>query len=175
MSLVPFLLLVALAAFFGGLYRPDAWYQALSKPAWPPPGWLFAPVWSALYLAMAIAGWQAWKVRSVAMFPLRLWMAQLLLNALWTWLFFGLHRIGWALVDIWILEALVLAFIALAWKPRRSAALRALRPLDWLCRQPHAQHLAEELTFGSRCAMASCQAGSGSGAGRGQPSPGLVL
>ena len=61
-ALVVFVALVALAAAMGSRFRPGEWYERLNKPSWRPPNWLFAPVWSALYLMIAIAGWLVWQV-----------------------------------------------------------------------------------------------------------------
>jgi len=110
-TVLPFLVAVAATAFIAGRFRPGAWYQALAKPSWTPPGWLFAPVWFLLYLGIAVAGWLVWRAAgSGAPRPLALWASQLVLNAAWSWLFFGLHRPGAALVDIVLLLVLILAF-----------------------------------------------------------------
>jgi tryptophan-rich sensory protein len=100
--LVGLLVLVALAASFGASFQPGAWYADLHKPPLNPPSWIFAPVWGALYLGMAVAAWWVWRAGGGAR-PLALWSTQLLLNALWSWLFFGLHRPALALVDIAVL------------------------------------------------------------------------
>ena len=111
MMLVVALVLVAGAAAFGGRFRPDEWYRALDKPAWNPPNWIFAPVWMLLYAAMAVAAWVAWRSgagiwRTVG---LSLWLTQLIANAAWSWIFFGRHRPGWALLDIAVMFVLILA------------------------------------------------------------------
>lgn len=110
-SLLVFILVVVAVASIGGLVGIDQWYATLTKPAWNPPGWVFGPVWGILYLAMAIAGWRLWQAqpgptRSVS---LSLWSIQLILNALWTPLFFGLHQPLWALIDLLVLVAVVAA------------------------------------------------------------------
>lgn len=103
------------------------WYADLHKPAWNPPGWVFGPVWSLLYALMAVAAWTIWRgsasrARTLA---LACFLLQWALNALWTPLFFGLHRIGLALLDLgalWLLIALtVVAFWRIA--PRAGACL----------------------------------------------------
>ena len=119
-SLAVFILLVAAVAGLGGLFTPDAWYAALIKPAWNPPGWLFGPVWGVLYLAIAVAGWRLWRsepgvTRTVCLW---LWAAQLLLNGAWTPLFFGLHQPRWALIDILALVAVIAA--SFGWFRQRS-------------------------------------------------------
>ena len=122
-SLAVFLLAVAGAAVVGSRFRPGAWYAALAKPAWTPPDWLFAPVWTLLYVAIAVAGWLIWRGggegrRSAA---LGLWAAQLLLNAAWSWLFFGLHRPGMAFGEIVVLWLAILGFAVAAWPLSRVA------------------------------------------------------
>lgn len=101
-SLAPFLVLVFAAASTGALFRPGEWYARLDKPNWTPPGWLFGPVWLVLYVAMAVA---AWRIVSIAGWtsaagPLALWLAQLVLNAAWSWIFFGLRRPRLALIEM---------------------------------------------------------------------------
>ncbi len=86
-------------------------YLPLVKPAWTPPNWVFGPVWTALYLMMAVAAWRVWLAgpwRRTAR-PLGLFAVQLALNVLWSVLFFGLRMPGAALVEIGILWAAILA------------------------------------------------------------------
>jgi translocator protein len=116
-------LLVLAAALFGGMFTPGDWYASLEKPSWNPPGWVFGPVWTILYVMIAIAGWLAWRGRDRSRLPITLWGGQLLLNALWSWLFFGLERPGAAFVDIVILWLLIAAFIVAAWRSSRAASL----------------------------------------------------
>jgi translocator protein len=106
------------AAWLGSRSMPDEWYQNLKKPSWNPPNKVFGPVWTLLYLLMAAAAWLIWKNFdfSMAVFPLILFVVQLLLNAVWTWTFFKLHRTGVALADILVLLMLILALLALFWE-----------------------------------------------------------
>lgn len=108
-SLVIFIALVALAAFFGAQFEPGTWYDGLRKPPLNPPSWIFGPVWSVLYLAIAVAGWLVWRARPESAVPLALWGSQLVLNTAWSWLFFGLHLPGLALIEILVLLALLIA------------------------------------------------------------------
>jgi len=83
------------AAALGGLSTSshvDNWYAALAKPSWTPPDWVFGPVWTILYVCMAVAVWLVWRQKGIASnrLPLALFAVQLLFNAAWTWLFFGL-------------------------------------------------------------------------------------
>ena len=122
-ALIAFVALVSLAALFGAFFQPGAWYEALVKPPLNPPNWIFGPVWSALYLAMAIAGWLVWRARPDTVRPLALWGARLLLNAGWSGLFFGLHRPGLALIEILILWGVLGTTLLAFWPIHRGAAL----------------------------------------------------
>jgi tryptophan-rich sensory protein len=132
-AFVGFIVLVALAASFGGVFQPGAWYEALRKPPLTPPNWIFAPVWSFLYLCIALAAWLVWQARRGPATPLALWAVQLLLNALWSLLFFGLHRPGLALLEIAVLLALVVA---------TAAAFFRIRPLAGALLVPYTMWVA---------------------------------
>jgi tryptophan-rich sensory protein len=107
-SLIVFILITAVAAATGTISAPDAWFNALAKPAFMPPTWLFPPVWSLLYFLMAIAAWRVYRVEGVRA-AIVLWFVQLIANAAWTPLFFGLHRVDFALADISVLIVLIVA------------------------------------------------------------------
>lgn len=112
-----FLFLALLTGLIGALATATSvhtWYPTLIKPAWTAPNWLFAPVWTLLYIAMAVATWRVWSGESPveSRRTFRLYSAQLGLNALWSILFFALHHPGWALIDIlalWLILIRVLA------------------------------------------------------------------
>ncbi|GAK32665.1 MULTISPECIES: TspO/MBR family protein [Iodidimonas] len=111
-----FLLLCFIAASSGAFFRPGDWYKALEKPRWRPPDWLFPPVWSILYLMIAFSGWLVWKQAGFAgagALALSVYGLQLVLNGLWSAVFFGLHRIGLALIELFCLWLSVLLMIAL--------------------------------------------------------------
>lgn len=127
-----FVALVFLAAFFGSQFAPGAWYENLQKPPLNPPGWIFAPVWSALYLAVAVAGWLVWRARPASATPLAFWGMQLLVNAAWSWLFFGLQRPGLALVEIVLLLTLLAVTTALFFRVRTLAGVLFLPYLAWV-------------------------------------------
>ena len=99
----------------GILCPPGEWYAGLVKPAWNPPGWLFGPVWTALYTMMAIAAWLVWRRGGWEWQrgPLLLFLFQLLLNALWMPIFFGLHRPGLGFAEIVLLWFAIAGTIAL--------------------------------------------------------------
>lgn len=114
--------------------RAGAFYGQLIRPAWAPPGWLFGPVWSALYLLMALAAWRIWRARGFrrAAPALALYLAQLVLNALWSWLFFAWHRGGAASLEILLLWTLILATVLAFARIQRLAALLLLPYLAWV-------------------------------------------
>lgn len=126
LALAGWLVLCFSAAATGAFFPPGDWYGTLQKPAWNPPGWVFGPVWTALYAMMAIAAWLVGRRGGFAAqrAPLLWFLAQLALNAAWTPLFFGLRRPGLAFADI------LLLWLALA--ITLSAFCRASRPAAWL-------------------------------------------
>lgn len=131
MALVVFVLLVACAALFGARFEPGDWYASLAKPPLTPPNWVFAPVWSVLYLFIAVAGWLVWK-KDGARCALLLWAAQLILNALWSFIFFGLERPGTALAEISLLLVAVLATAFAFVRVHRPAAALLLPYAVWV-------------------------------------------
>ncbi len=110
--------------------RPGPWFEALIKPEWNPPSWIFGPVWTTLYLLMAIAAWLAWKAGARG--GLTLYIVQLIFNAAWTLLFFGKHRIDLALLDIGVLWLAIVATMSAFSKVRVSAAWLLAPYLAWV-------------------------------------------
>lgn len=94
LTLIFFVGLTMLVAAFGAQFEPGAWYAGLDKPPWTPPDWVFAPVWTVLYIMIGVSGWLAWEHRHIEnSLPAFLsYGVQLLLNATWSWLFFGLQN-----------------------------------------------------------------------------------
>lgn len=137
-SLVVFVGACVTAAVTGGIFRPDAWYRALNKPSWQPPDWLFGPVWFALYWMIAIAGWLVWErtggqgAYGAALLPMLAYVAQLLFNFLWSLFFFGMKRMGWALVDAVAMQLSILACVVLFWPISQTAALMMVPYLVWV-------------------------------------------
>jgi benzodiazapine receptor len=136
LGLLGWLLLAFSAAAVGGFASASAgeFYGALVRPSWAPPGWLFGPVWSVLYLLMGISAWLVWRVRGFAgaKTELLVFVIQLAVNALWTWLFFVWHRGGLAFAEILLLWVLIAASIGLFWRVSRLSAALLFPYLVWV-------------------------------------------
>ncbi|MGB0133840.1 TspO/MBR family protein [Dokdonella sp.] len=130
-SLIVFLLLVLAAALAGAMSAPDAWFAALEKPAFNPPNWIFGPAWTLLYILMAVAAWRVYRVAGLGL-AIGLWAVQLVVNAIWSPLFFGLHRIDLALLNIVVLDVLVVATIIRFFRHDRMAGWMMLPYLGWI-------------------------------------------
>lgn len=135
-GLIGWLLLCFVAAGIGAWASVHAaqFYGHLNQPAWAPPSWLFGPVWSALYALMGIAAWLVWRVGGfgAARKALMLFVLQLAINALWSWLFFGWHRGALAFADIVLLWLLIVATVAAFWRLRPLAGVLLLPYLAWV-------------------------------------------
>ncbi len=99
------------------------WYQGLAKPPFNPPDWVFAPVWTTLYVLIAVAGWRVWRARGLAgaRVAMAVYAAQLALNLAWSWLFFGGRMIGAAMAEIVALLAAIVTNALLFWRIDRVA------------------------------------------------------
>jgi tryptophan-rich sensory protein len=133
----PLLVFVALALLVGGaatfFTEPSipTWYAALNKPGFNPPNWVFAPVWTTLYVLMGIAAARVWNKTGFGL-EIGVWTAQLVLNLFWSMIFFSLHRIGAALVEIGVLWLTILATLVLFWRRDRTAGLLFVPYLAWV-------------------------------------------
>ena len=131
-------LLAFLALVIGGglligfTIQPGAWYAALAKPPFNPPNWVFAPVWTTLYVLMAVAAWRVWRVAGAVSRPLLLFYLQLALNAAWSFLFFKAHHIAYALADIVALLVAILATSHAFGRRDRVAQILFLPYLVWV-------------------------------------------
>ena len=134
LGLVGWLVAALAAGWIGSRYMPGAWYDALAKPAWTPPNAVFAPVWTVLYVLMAVAAWLVWRRAGFmrAGVALSLFIAQLVLNALWSYLFFGAHRADLAFFEIVVLWAVILVIAVLFWREVRAAGVLMLPYLAWV-------------------------------------------
>ena len=112
-SLIVFILLCQAAGILGSAYTIKSiptWYKGLIKPSFNPPSWLFGPVWTLLYTLMAISGYLLWQNPNSKL-PVILFFVQLMLNAIWTPLFFGAKKLGWAFVELTFMWAAILLTI----------------------------------------------------------------
>jgi translocator protein len=131
-SLVPFVVVCFTAAGIGSLFTSNSvntWYTQLRKPEWTPPNWIFGPAWTTLYLMMAISAWLVWRSSDSysARFALALFAIQLVLNTMWSIVFFGLHEVGPAFGEILLLWMMIIA-TAVAFLPFSLLAAWLLIP-----------------------------------------------
>ena len=122
------------AASMGALFLPGAWYAGLNKPSWNPPGWVFGPVWSALYTMMAVAAWLVWQRGGFVAqrWALTWFIIQLALNAAWTSLFFGLHLPSVAFGEMLLLWAAIVATLRAFFKVNGLAGWLLAPYLAWV-------------------------------------------
>jgi tryptophan-rich sensory protein len=136
LGLAGFVLVCFTVSAFGGWVTAGSvatWYPTLAKPAFNPPDWVFAPVWSVLYLMIAIAGWRMWRRRGLggARRALIAYALQLALNLAWSLIFFGGRMIGAALAEIVVLLAAIFVTAGLFWRIDRVAAMLLLPYASW--------------------------------------------
>jgi benzodiazapine receptor len=134
LTLVGWLALCFTASGTAVFVSTDGWYAGLHKPAWNPPAWIFGPIWTLLYVMMAVAAWLVWrdggwKKQGRA---LGLFLLQWLLNALWTPLFFGMHRSDLALAEIIALWLVLAVTLRSFWRVRKTAGVLLGPYLVWL-------------------------------------------
>ncbi|MDH3669203.1 MAG: tryptophan-rich sensory protein [Paracoccaceae bacterium] len=132
-----FLLLCLAVSALGGLATSSSvgtWYPTLAKPSFNPPDWVFAPVWTTLYIVMAIAGWRVWRTPNAQLrtHALSVFYVQLALNLLWSILFFGLQAIGLALAEIIVLLVAIIITMVLSWRVDRLAGMLFLPYTLWV-------------------------------------------
>jgi len=133
----PLLVFVMIALLVGGtatfFTEPSipTWYAALAKPSFNPPNWIFAPVWTTLYVLMGVAAARVWKQMGFGP-EIKVWGAQLVLNFLWSLIFFWRHMIQVALIDMAGLWLLILVTLLLFWRRDRIAGLLMVPYLAWV-------------------------------------------
>jgi tryptophan-rich sensory protein len=136
LGLVLWLVATYSAAFVGGAATATArgFYAGLAQPAWAPPGWVFGPVWMALFTLMGVSAWMVWRARGFggARGPLTLYLVHLAANALWSWLFFAWRLGAAAFVEILILFAMVTVMALVFGRIRRPAGWILLPYLVWI-------------------------------------------
>jgi len=134
-ALLLFLLLtLAVGGAAGYATAPEirSWYATLHQPGFAPPNGVFAPVWTALYIVMAIAAWRVWRVTGLASRPLLLFFAQLVLNFAWSFIFFRAHRIDAALAEIVVLLGFIVWTASSFAQRDRIAALLFAPYIAWV-------------------------------------------
>ena len=134
-GLIGWLALAFVAAAISGIAstRAPEFYQALIRPSWAPPAALFGPVWSVLYLLMGLASWLVWREGSKnTRGALRLYLVQLVLNSLWSWLFFAWHQGRWAFFEIVVLWVMIMATVVAFWRIRPLAGVLLVPYLLWV-------------------------------------------
>ncbi len=135
--LLGFLLLTFVAAFIGSSFTTPniaSWYSTLAKPSFAPPNWLFAPVWTILYILMAIAAFLIYQKREhfQAKSALIFYFVQLILNSLWSIIFFGMHNPQLAFFEIIVLWIFILVTLIKFYKIHRTAGLLFIPYLLWV-------------------------------------------
>jgi tryptophan-rich sensory protein len=110
------------------------WYSRINKPSWTPPNWLFGPVWTALYAAMAVAAWLVWKQGGWRdnRAALILFAVQLSLNLAWSFIFFKFHQTGWAFLEIVLLWLAIAATLIVFAKSSKTASILMAPYLAWV-------------------------------------------
>lgn len=133
-----FFLSICIAAMIAGavVTTPNVttWYKELTQPLWTPPPWLFGPVWTVLYIMMAVSAWLVWKRAdaSNARWPLMLFGIQLVLNIAWSWVFFGMKSPVLALIEILLLLFAIALTMIIFWKISRMASLLLAPYIVWV-------------------------------------------
>ncbi len=134
LTLASFLLLCFAAAAFTSRFPPGTWYQLIDKPPWTPPLFLLGSISALLYVLMAVAAWLVWRERThlLRLPALGLFAVQLLLNAGWSFVFFGRHEIGWALLALMALWLVLAATVALFFRVSNLAGSVLVPYLAWI-------------------------------------------
>ena len=136
-GLVGWFALGAAAAGIGAAASIDAstFYAQLARPAWAPPASAFGPVWTVLYLLMGLAAWLVWRESGAPRLrtALTLFVVQLGVNALWSWLFFAWRKGAFAFAEVLVLLVLIAATIAVFWRISRLAGALMVPYLAWVC------------------------------------------
>lgn len=124
--------------FLGSFFTTPAingWYSELAKPSFNPPSWIFGPVWTLLYFLMAVSAflvWRKWSKNHIVRCALILFFVHLIFNFLWSIIFFTWQSPGWALVDVLLLDAFIIAMIVVFYKVDKRASFLLFPYLAWV-------------------------------------------
>jgi translocator protein len=135
LTLFGFIVLTLAVGFVAGqVTAPNiaSWYAHLAKPVFNPPAAVFAPVWTALYVLMAVAAWRVWRKTGWRSAAMGLWLVQLALNFCWTFIFFGAHALLAALLELGVLWVFILACLVAFRRADRWAAWLLVPYLAWV-------------------------------------------
>lgn len=113
----------------------ESWYQTIARPTWNPPGWIFGPVWTTLYVMMGISLFLVWKEDTsveLKKIAIALFTVQLVLNFFWSFIFFNQHQIGWALVEIAAMWVFILLTIFAFAQVNKAAAWLLVPYISWV-------------------------------------------
>jgi len=133
LALIVFIVLVVLTVALGSQFEAGDWYQAVKQPGWGPSPALLVIVWSLVYVLLAASAWMVWdRAQSVAHKALVWWLLQLVASVVWSWVYFGLHRVGWAMavMGVWLLLSLITARSFRQYRPEASSLM--LPVVIWL-------------------------------------------
>lgn len=132
---IAILLCLTIASFSGWVTQThiQSWFSYLNKPSFNPPSWLFGPVWTVLYILIGTSGGILWVYRHAMRLSFNYYIAQLVLNFAWSFIFFGAQQIGWALVNMVVLIVLLISTMITCWRDLRVVVYLLLPYLAWLC------------------------------------------
>ena len=125
------IVVVGVGGIIGSLSAPGGWYENLAKPPFNPPNWLFAPVWTILYVMIAVAGWRIWMIERTST-PMKIWFAQMILNWAWTPVWFVAQLLWPAFAIIIVILALIIGFILTARSHDKIAAWLFIPYAAWV-------------------------------------------
>lgn len=134
LGLIGWIFVCSLAGIFGAQFEPGSWYEMLSKPSWTPPNWIFPVVWPILYVLMGISAWLLWRQEKISTYwtEFTWFFLQLALNAIWSWIFFGMQLIATGLAEILLLWISILFTTMLFWNRNKLAGMLLVPYLLWV-------------------------------------------
>ncbi len=131
LDLIVIVLMTLAAATTGSIFKPGPFYDTLEKPSWNPPDWLFPIAWTILYIMIAAAGWLVWREVGLSVVMV-IWAAQLVFNALWSYLAFGRQRFDWAFYELTFLWLSTALFTVMSWPISQTASALFMPYLAWV-------------------------------------------